>query len=599
MTARRILLAIALASLPASAFAQTPRAATTAADPQVRTLAGNGFAGFADGQGDRAEFVFPVAVAVDKRDGSIYVADQGAQRIRKVQPDGTVTTVAGGGDMLPTGLEVAGGYADGPGASARFNRPTGVAVGPDGAVYVADSFNHCIRKISGGYVTTYAGDPRNPGGSDGPLKEATFLEPRSIAAAADGTLYVADFSVGMRAIAPNGTVSTLGFTGSDIYGISLWESGSDSVLYAATKYTVASHNFRSNGGGGLYSTPQRFSGMSPTGVLGLGPDSAVVSSATWQTLFFAKFAGAWDPNDGFSRQLLGPDERDWQQKGGFADGPLDRADVYDPMGMALDTNGDIVLADAGNRRIRVLPAPDAAWAYSGDETLPAKPPGTYRIAIVGDAGNFSNAMAADSIAGQLRRALDEARTQNGLGDRRLEVVTVSLATSDAVAQSQYLIGRISHGSVDLVVWSLGTNALDAYPRGSATYFNDQQFVQSIFTHTAQRLNADGTRVVLAMRPVASQVAMDESTYRALLGGGIGADGSLLSFIDLEKQLASFGVPTIATGRRFADAERGPHPPLFDADYGRLAPAGNALFALTLADGLTAMRPWSASTGGAR
>jgi hypothetical protein len=197
----------------------------------------------------------------------------------------------------------------------------------------------------------------------------------------------------------------------------------------------------------------------------------------------------------------------------------------------------------------------------------------------------------------LRRALEEGRTLNGLGDRRLEIVTVSLASSDVVAESQYLLGRIPHGSVDLVVWSLGTNALDGYPRGSTTFFNDEQFVQSIFSHTAQRLSADGVRLVLAMRPVASQVAMDEATYRALLGTGGGADSSLQSFMELEKQVASFGVPAIATGRRFADAERGPHPPLFDADYGRLAPAGNALYALTLADGLNALRPWSAPASG--
>jgi DNA-binding beta-propeller fold protein YncE len=104
----------------------------------VTTLAG-GPVGHADGQGAAARFNTPRGVAVDPA-GNVFVADASGHRIRKVAPDGTVTTVAGSGQR---------GFGDGPGPEARFHEPFGVAVGPDGTLYVADANNNRVRKIFG------------------------------------------------------------------------------------------------------------------------------------------------------------------------------------------------------------------------------------------------------------------------------------------------------------------------------------------------------------------------------------------------------------------------------------------------------------------
>src|SRR5947209_7900778 len=151
--------------------------------------------------------MMPSALALGPS-GALYIADQSAQRIRKLD-HGTVTTVAGSGAPVATGLAVDGGYRDGPAAQAQFSEPSGIAVGPDGSLYVADMMNHCIRRVRDGVVSTFAGAPTRAGTADGPLAGASFKFPRALAFDGDGNLYVADLRVGVRMIAPDGTVSTL------------------------------------------------------------------------------------------------------------------------------------------------------------------------------------------------------------------------------------------------------------------------------------------------------------------------------------------------------------------------------------------------------
>src|SRR5262249_48890179 len=109
-------------------------------DGVVSTLAGTaGMNGSADGTGPDARFSFPAGVAVD-RAGNLYVADTGNTTLRKITPDGVVSTLAGAAGMV--------GGADGTGPDARFASPTGVAVDGDGNVYVADAFNDTLRKVT-------------------------------------------------------------------------------------------------------------------------------------------------------------------------------------------------------------------------------------------------------------------------------------------------------------------------------------------------------------------------------------------------------------------------------------------------------------------
>lgn len=128
----------------------------------------------------KAQFSYPVGVAIGS-DGAVYVADQSNHSIRKIQ-DGQVSTLAG------TGTE---GFRDGVGAQAQFDNPYGVAMGPNGTLYIADSGNHCIRKIQGDKVSTVVGK-LSRGMIDGLGSDTCFSNPNGVAVGLDGTVYVAD-----------------------------------------------------------------------------------------------------------------------------------------------------------------------------------------------------------------------------------------------------------------------------------------------------------------------------------------------------------------------------------------------------------------------
>src|SRR5439155_929928 len=143
------------------------------------------------GMGSAALFLGPTGVAVDSA-GNVYVADSGNRTIRKVMPTGVVTTLAGQpGDF---------GSRDGPGSDARFGSPRGVAVDSTGNVYVADSLNYTVRKVTpAGEATTLAGFVQRapssvpfPGSADGTGSVARFFGPAGVAVDSADNVYVAD-----------------------------------------------------------------------------------------------------------------------------------------------------------------------------------------------------------------------------------------------------------------------------------------------------------------------------------------------------------------------------------------------------------------------
>jgi Bacterial Ig-like domain/Thrombospondin type 3 repeat len=167
----------------------------------ISTFAGSGVAGTADGPAAQAQFNQPYAIALDNA-GNAYVVERNGHRVRKISPSGVVSTLAGSAGT---------GYVDGPGASAKFFFPCGVAVDASGLVYVADWANNRIRTITpAGIVSTLAGNGL-AGFNDGNGQAAQFNNPCGISFDESGqNLYVADFSNhAVRVVTPSGDVQTV------------------------------------------------------------------------------------------------------------------------------------------------------------------------------------------------------------------------------------------------------------------------------------------------------------------------------------------------------------------------------------------------------
>ena len=169
-------------------------------DGTVSTFAGGpSQPGAVDGVGVDARFNFPTGIAIDS-DDTLYVSDTANETIRKITANGTVTTLAG---QVRNDGEV-----DGPGATAQFNSPAGIAVDVDKTVYVSDRYGQVIRKVnSDGFVTTLAGAAGQRGRENGVGSAARFFEPDALVIDSAHTLYVADNSGTIRKISPDGNVT--------------------------------------------------------------------------------------------------------------------------------------------------------------------------------------------------------------------------------------------------------------------------------------------------------------------------------------------------------------------------------------------------------
>ena len=270
----------------------------------VTTLAGSALPGFADGTGEEAKFFYPFGLAVDAN-GTVYVADTYNNRIRKITPAGVVTTLAGSG---------LSGFADGTGEAAMFAAPTGVAVDANGNVYVADTSNNRIRKITpAGVVTTLAGSGAG-GFAEGTGEVAIFSSPTGVAVDANGNVYVADTSnYRIRKVTPAGVVTTLAGSGT---------SGYADGTGAAARFAIATPSALAvDTGGNVYvadTSNNRIRKVTPAGVV-------------------TTLAGT--------------------NTAGFADGPAGASQLNSPTGVAVDVSGNVYIADKSNHRIRQLAPP--------------------------------------------------------------------------------------------------------------------------------------------------------------------------------------------------------------------------------------------------
>jgi serine/threonine-protein kinase len=330
-----------------------------AAPATVTTIAGSGVAHFADGPGTRAAFDTPTGLAIAP-DGSLLVADHNNHAIRRIDlldPSHPVTTFAGGA----SGGADAAGFADGDLKTARFRGPMGLAVGSDGAIYVADGSNHRIRKIADGKVTTIAGTA-DGGPQDGPGLRAGFQLPTALVLDGKGGLIVTD-SVDNRVrrinlnaadhpvvtLAGNGEQSAhdgvgAGASFSAPFGLVMdplgnaliADPGNRRVRRVAPDGTVKS--LLAGATGGLVP-------FQPSGIVLRADGTIVVSDVGNHRILAIPPANANTTPD--TRVLAGHTQ-------GHSDGIGEAASFDDPEGLVLAPDGAIYVADTQNNQIRKL-----------------------------------------------------------------------------------------------------------------------------------------------------------------------------------------------------------------------------------------------------
>jgi sugar lactone lactonase YvrE len=298
------------------------------------TVAGlPGNEGFANGFGGIARFAAPQGLALDRK-GNVFVADTGNHAIRKITPSGFVTTIAGQAGQK--------GSADGTGPDARFNSPVGIAFDRLGRLFVVDNNNHTVRMLveeNGKWiVSTIAGRPGTSGSNNGRGDQATFYYPTGLAVDSRGNLFVGDLD--------NNTIRKV------TYGEGNW---------TVTTFAGSPGNVGSTDGPG---TEARFNTFAPTSE---SPASMEVGIDRWDNLYVT------DNNNHTIRKIT-PDGTVSTLAGkagvsGYADGKGSDARFLYPSGVVVDAGGNVIVADFGNNVLRRI-TPD------GDVTTVAGLPGT-------------------------------------------------------------------------------------------------------------------------------------------------------------------------------------------------------------------------------
>jgi trimeric autotransporter adhesin len=334
-----------------------------AGDGRITKIAGNDTAGYGGDYGPAisAQLFRPTGLALDAA-GNLYIADSDNNRVRKVTPDGIISTAAGTGDP---GYSGDGGQA----TFAELKRPLGVAIDISGNLFIADSDNHRIRKVTpGGVISTIAGNG-TPGfsGDGGSPTSAQLHHPTSLAIDSAGSVYVADYvNQVIRKITADGLINTVAGTGTQGFsgdgglatsaqfsypqGLALDGSGN---LFIADSYNFRIRKLASNG---VISTvagvgTQGFSGdggQATTAQLNLATDVAVDASGN---LFIADFANQRVrkvTSAGVISTAAGINEQGFSGDGGQASS----GQLYLPTNVAVDPSGNVFIADSNNYRIR-------------------------------------------------------------------------------------------------------------------------------------------------------------------------------------------------------------------------------------------------------
>lgn len=505
-------------------------------DGEVKTLAGlAGVSGSTDGVGGFARFNQPESVAVDGNN-NVYVADTGNNTVRKISPSGLVTTLAGSAGVVGTN--------DGVGSAARFSGPSGVAVDTATNLYIADFYNQTIRKISpAGMVTTFAGSPGSVGTNDGAGPDARFSYPSRLAINPQGDIYVSDtFNQTIRKVTSNGVVTTIAglatyfgsadgtgtaarfnqpygvalINGTNIYVTDTGNGTIRKITPAGVVTTIAGTAGKAGSADGGGSAASFYN---PAGIAAVGTN-LVIADTYNHTLRKITPSAVVTTLAGLARSV------------GTNSGTGAAARFNYPNHPALDTNGNLFVPDVGNHTIRKITPAGVVTTFAGLAGTSGSANGTGSNArfnnpngatvdtagyvYVADSGNhtirkISPSASVSLFAGQA----GTSGTNNGTGSsaRFNSPANVAVDKSNNVYvadTSNHTIRKITtDGSVTTLAGSGGVSGTNDgttvaarfnQPYGLTVDNSNNVFVADSYNHTIRKITAAGDVITLAGSP---------------------------------------------------------------------------------------------------
>jgi len=435
--------------------------------------------GFADGGALFAVFDQPSSLTVDAAE-NLYVVDSSNHMIRRITPDGLVSTFAG--------LSGAPGSAEGPRLDARFTNPESITIDSAGILYVADRGNHTIRRIAlDGTVTTLAGAPGQPGAVNATGPAARFQSPSGVIAYANGSLVVIDTgNSALRLVAPNGAVTALagqldfeGYRNGAPADARFFQPGGaaftpDGIVVADTlNHTIRKldgQTFATTflaGGGGNFGRQDGLGAAAlfnyPTGVATHSSGDIYVADTRGASIRRISPAGLVQRVAGAE---LGGDA--------YRDGAASVQSLNYPMGVAVAPNRTIYFCENQRHTIRRVLPDGTVETVAGLDGVAGSADGTDAAARF----NFPSGVALDADGN-----LFVADTGNHL-IRRIAAGTKTVTT---------LAGATATGTTD----GVGTAARFNFPRGVATDVQGNVYVADSSNHTLRKIGRDGGVATLA------------------------------------------------------------------------------------------------------